>query len=446
VRVHVGLARLARGLRPRGALWRNGDFLRLWSAQTVSQFGSQISNLALPLAAILVLDATTFEVAALGVVEFLPFVLFTLPAGVWVDRLRRRSILVVADWGRAAALASIPVAYLSGALTLSQLYVVGFVTGTLTVFFDVAYQSYLPSLVERGQIGEGNSKLEVSRSAAQVAGPGLGGLLVGALSAPYAIAADAASFVGSALLMTAIKRVEELPATLAGSPRRMRAEIAEGLRYVFRHPLMRPMMLFVATSNFFTMLIFSILLVFAVRALHLSAATIGLIFSLGSLGTLAAALTATRIAGRFGIGRTLIVIAAAGGLAFVFIPLASGSHAFAFLVIAQLLFGFCALVTNIIAISLLQAITPDRLLGRMNASRRFVVWGVVPLGGLAGGALGSHLGLRETMWIGAVGASLAFLPMLFSPIRRVNETADAEEMVRGINAEFVLTSAGFPAP
>jgi MFS family permease len=246
--------------------------------------------------------------------------------------------------------------------------------------------------------------------------------------------------------MTAIKRVEELPATLAGSPRRMRAEIAEGLRYVFRHPLMRPMMLFVATSNFFTMLIFSILLVFAVRALHLSAATIGLIFSLGSLGTLAAALTATRIAGRFGIGRTLIVIAAAGGLAFVFIPLASGSHAFAFLVIAQLLFGFCALVTNIIAISLLQAITPDRLLGRMNASRRFVVWGVVPLGGLAGGALGSHLGLRETMWIGAVGASLAFLPMLFSPIRRVNETADAEEMVRGINAEFVLTSAGFPTP
>jgi len=421
----------------RGLLRRNRDFLRLWSAQTVSQFGSQVTSLALPLAAILVLDATTFEVAALGVVEFLPFVLFTLPAGVWVDRLRRRSILIVADWGRAAALASIPLAYVSGALTLGQLYVVGFVSGVLTVFFDVAYQSYLPSLVERGEIGEGNSKLETSRSAAQVAGPGAAGLLVGALSAPYAIALDAASFVGSALFMTAIKRVEELPPPV-GSRRRMRAEIAEGLGYVFRHPLMRPMMLFVATSNFFTTLVFSILLVFAVRVLHLSAATIGLIFSLGSLGTLTAALTATRIAARFGIGRTFIGIAAAGGFAFVFIPLASGSFAFAFLVIALLVFGFCALVANIIGISLLQAITPDRLLGRMNASRRFVVWGVIPLAGLAGGALGSHLGLRETMWIGAVGASLAFLPLLFSPIRLVKETEDAEELVREINAEFVL--------
>lgn len=409
----------------------------MWSAQTVSQFGSQVTNLALPLAAILVLDATTFEVAALGVVEFLPFVLFTLPAGVWVDRLRRRSILIVADWGRAAALASIPLAYVSGALTLSQLYVVGFMSGVLTVFFDVAYQSYLPSLVERGELGEGNSKLEISRSAAQVAGPGAAGLLVGALSAPYAIAADAASFVGSALFMIAIKRVEELPPALVGSRRRMRAEIAEGLRYVLRHPLMRPMMLFVATSNFFTTLVFSILLVFAVRVLHLSAATIGLVFSLGSLGSLTAALTATRIAGRFGIGRTLIGIAAVSGLAFVFIPLASGSFAFAFLVIALLVFGFCALVANIIGISLLQAITPDRLLGRMNASRRFVVWGVIPLAGLTGGALGSHLGLRETMWIGAAGASLAFLPLLFSPIRLVKETADAEELVRGINAAFL---------
>ena len=154
--------------RPRGLLWRNGDFLCLWSAQTVSEVGSQVTNLALPLAAILVLKASTFEVAALGVVEFLPFVLFSLPAGVWVDRLRRRSILIAADWGRAAALGSIPIAYVAGALTLGQLYAVGFVTGVLTVFFDVAYQSYLPSLVERDQIGEGNSKLEISRSAALV--------------------------------------------------------------------------------------------------------------------------------------------------------------------------------------------------------------------------------------------------------------------------------------
>jgi len=164
---------------PRGELWRNGDFLFLWSAQTVSEFGSQVTNLALPLAAIYVLKATTFEVAALGVVEFLPFVLFSIPPGVWVDRLRRRPIMIAADWGRGAALASIPLAYVAGALTLAQLYVVGFVAGALTVFFDVSYQSYLPSLVERDQIGDGNSKLQTSGSAAQVAGPGLAGLLVG---------------------------------------------------------------------------------------------------------------------------------------------------------------------------------------------------------------------------------------------------------------------------
>jgi MFS family permease len=422
--------------RPRGLLWQNGDFLRLWAAQSVSQFGSQVTNLALPLAAILVLKASTFEVAALSVVEFLPFVLFSLPAGVWVDRLRRRPILIAADWGRAAALASIPLAYVAGALTLGQLYAVGFVSGVLTVCFDVAYQSYLPSLVERDQIGEGNSKLEISRSTAQVAGPGLAGILVGAFSAPYAIALDAASFVGSALFMTAIKRIEELPASLAGSRRRMRAEIAEGLGYVFRHPLMRPMMLWVATSNFFTTTIFSILLVFAVRVLHLSAATIGLTFSLASLGTLAGALLATRITRTFGIGWTLIGTAAAGGFAFLLIPLASGSIAITLLVLAQLVFGFCAIVSNITGISLVQATTPDRLLGRMNASRRFVVWGVIPLGGLAGGALGSHLGLRETMWIGAAGASVAFLWLLSSPLRLIRVTADADDLVREINERF----------
>ena len=438
-------ADLSRWLRLHGPLWHNGDFLRLWSAQTVSEFGSQITGLALPLAAILVLRASTFEVAALGVVEFLPFVLFSLPAGVWVDRLRRRPILIAADWGRAVALASIPVAYLAGALTLGQLYAVGFITGLLTVFFDVAYQSYLPSLVNRDEIGEGNSKLEISNSTAQVAGPGLAGVLVGVFKAPYAIAVDAASFVGSALLMTAIKRVEDLPATLVGSRRRMRAEIWEGLGYVFRHPVMRPAMYWVAWSNFFGSVMFSIVLVFAVRTLHLSPYTIGLILSLASFGGLAGALTATRIGKRLGIGTTLIAMGATGGFVAILIPLASGSRAIPFLVIAQFVRGFCALVSNINGITLLQSITPDRLLGRMNASRRFVVWGVMPLGGLTGGALGSHLGLRETLWIGAVGSSFAFLPLLFSSVRQVNETADAEDMVREINAEFALRNSEEPA-
>ena len=198
-----------RSFWPTGGLWRHPDFLKLWSAETISVFGSQVGQLAMPLVAILVLDATAFEVAALGVVLFLPFILFTLPAGVWVDRLPRRPILIVGDFGRAALLATVPIAYFADALTLAQLFVVAFLVGTLQVFFDVAYQSYLPSIVEREQIIDGNSKLEISRSAAQVGGPGLGGVLVQVFTAPYAVLLDAFSFVGSGLFLLRIRKTEE---------------------------------------------------------------------------------------------------------------------------------------------------------------------------------------------------------------------------------------------
>jgi MFS family permease len=426
-------------LKPRGPLWRNGDFLRLWSAQTVSLFGSQISDLALPFVAILTLKATTFEVAALAVVDRLPFLVFTLPAGVWVDRLRRRPILIAADWGRGAALVSIPVAYAIGVLTLSQLYIVGFLTGTLTVFFDVAYQSYLPSLVERDQLADGNAKLETSRSAASVVGPGLAGVLIGVVKAPYAIAVDAASFVASALFMSRMQRAETAPAATAS--RRMRAEIIEGLRYILRHPITRPFIWFVATANFFTTMIFSIFLVFAVRDLHLTAATVGVIFSLASLGSLAGALYGGRISRALGVGPAMILEAALGGAPWILIPLASGSRAIPFLVIPQMLFGFFAVSFNVTGISLVQAITPDRMLGRMNASRRFFVWGVMPLGGLLGGALATQIGLRPTLWIGALGATVAFLPLLLSPVRHVARHEDAEKLVAKINEEFLESTA-----
>ena len=198
-------------LWPTGGLWRHRDFLNLWGAETVSQIGSQITGLALPLVAILVLDASAFQVALLGVIEFAPFILISLPAGVWVDRLRRKPILVTADLGRALLLGSIPVAHWLGLLTIWQLYVVGFVVGVLTVFFDVAYQSYLPSLVSRDQIIDGNSKLEISRSGAQLAGPGLAGGLVQALTAPIAVLVDAISFLASGLFLFGIKQEERAP-------------------------------------------------------------------------------------------------------------------------------------------------------------------------------------------------------------------------------------------
>jgi len=412
-----------------GPLWRNGDFLRLWSGQTISQFGSQISGLALPLLAILVLDASAFEVAALGVAEFLPFILFSLPAGAWVDRLRRRPILIVADWGRAVALASVPVAYVLDSLTITQLYIVGFVVGVFTVFFDVAYQSYLPSLVAREELTDANGKLEVSRSAAQTAGPGVAGVLIGVLTAPYAVLVDAISFLVSALFLSSIRLGESIESAANGKREPLRTEIADGLRFVLRHPIMRPSLVYVALVNFFSNVVFSVYLVYAVRDLDLSPTAIGLIGSIGNVGLLVGAIIAPRLGTRFGVGPVLIVVAAISGFSLWLIPLASERLVIPLLVASGVIFGFCAVVYNVVGISLMQAITPDRMLGRMTASRRFVVFGVIPLGMLAGGALGTTIGLRETMWIGAVGSSLCFLALFASPIRQVRTVADAEQLV-----------------
>jgi MFS family permease len=406
---------------PGGPLWRHSDFLRLWGAQTVSQFGTQVTLLALPLVAILVLEASTFEVAVLGAMDFLPFLLFALPAGVWVDRLPRRPILVLADLGRALALLTVPIAAFSDALTIWQLYAVGFTAGTLTVFFDVAYQSYLPALVEREHLVDGNAKLEVSRSAAQIGGPGIAGVLVHVLTAPYALLVDAVSFIWSALLVFRIHTSEPRPERSAESS--MRREIAEGLRYILRDPRWRPISAYIASSNFFFNVAYSIFLVYAARELELSPLAIGIMLGLGGFGWLIGALVASRVSGRLGPGPTTVVAAIASGPPLLLIPLAPQSFPIPFIVLAEVLSGVAIVLFNINAISLMQALTPPRLLGRMNASRRFVVWGTLPLGALVGGALGTAIGLRPTLVVGAIGASFCFIPMLFSPLRGIRELA-----------------------
>jgi MFS family permease len=411
-------------LWPTGGLWRHGDFLKLWSAETISQFGTQVSLLAIPFVAVVVLDASTFQVAALGVVDFLPFILFTLPAGVWVDRLRRRPILIAGDFGRAVLLASIPIAYAMDALTLGQLYVVGFLVGICTVFFDVAYQSYLPALVERRQIIDGNSKLEISRSAAQIGGPGFAGLLIQAITAPYAVLVDAVSFLGSGLFFFRIRRHEEPPVAHAANGERtsLWTELKEGLRFVLGNANLRAQAGCTASSNFFSNVSFAIIIVFLVRELGLSAGVVGLSLSLGSVGSLIAAFTATRISGRFGIGPTTIGVGLLWGPATLLIAFApAGNEAIPFLVFSQLVLGFAIVVYNIVQVSYRQAICPPRLQGRMNSTMRFIVWGTIPLGGLVGGLLGSTIGLRETIAVGAVGSGLSFLWIVFSPQRHLRE-------------------------
>jgi MFS family permease len=407
-------------LWPSGGLWRHGDFLKLWSAETISQFGSQVSNLAIPFVAILALDATAFEVAALGTVLFMPFILFTLPAGVWVDRWPRRPILIVGDFGRAALLATIPLAYVADVLTLVQLFVVAFLYGICTVFFDVAYQSYLPSLVEREQIIEGNSKLEVSRSAAQIAGPGIGGVLVQLLTAPYAVLVDAMSFLGSGLFILRIRdRVEQHVAEARERRPKLWPELKEGLRFVLGNPYLRAQAGCTATSNFFFSFGFSIVLVYFVRVLDLSPGVIGVVLSIGSIGSMAAAITTGRLTGRFGVGPTTLAAAFLQGPAMLLIALAPVDTPIPLLVVSGLVTGFVIVVYNINQVSFRQAICPERLQGRMNSVMRFIVWGTIPLGNLSGGAFATWVGLRETIVIGAIGAGSAFLWILFSPMRSV---------------------------
>jgi len=412
--------------RPAG-LWLHRDFRSLWAAETISVFGTGISQLALPLVAVITLEASAFEVALLGVVEFLPFILISLPAGVWVDRMRRKPILVTADIGRALLLASIPAAYWLDILTIWQLYVVGFVVGILTVFFDVAYQSYLPSLVARDQLVEGNSKLEISRSAAQLASPGLAGVLVEAVRAPGTVLLDAISFFLSAIFLFRIRAEERSPtrAERQAGPG-MKEEVKEGLRWVFGNPYLRWIAASTATFNFFGNIIFAVYLVYAVRTLDIRPGVLGLIFTISSIGYLSGALLANRLSRRFGVGPT-IIIGAAGSVATLLLAVAPESNPIPFLIAAQAISGMGVPIYNITQVSFRQAITPERIQGRMNSVMRFIVWGVMPLGSLLGGALASWVSLRFAIWVGAIGMSLAVLPVLLSPVRTLREMPEPVE-------------------
>jgi len=409
-----------------GGLWRHRDFMKLWGGETVSKLGSQVSLLAIPLIAITVLKASTFEVGLLSAVEFAPFILVALHAGVWVDRLAKRPVLMVADAGRFVALLSIPVAYELGGLTLGQLYLVSFVTGVLTVFFDVVYQSYLPVLVERDQLTDGNGKLATSESAAQVAGPGLAGGLIELVGSPLAILVDAASFAVSGLAILLIKKAEPAPEQPSGDRRRTRTEIAEGLRYVLGHALLRPQACCTASSNLFSSMGMAVATLFMVRKLGLSAGLIGLTFSVGSVGVLAGALLSGRVTRRVGLGAAVVGSMAVCGFGMLLLPLATKADPLPWLVAGIFVSSFGQPIYNINQVSLRQAITPRRLQGRMNASMRFMVWGTMPLGSLIGGVLGTVIGLRPTLWVAGIGGSLAFLWVFFSPVRTLR-SIPAEE-------------------
>jgi len=433
--------------RPSGALWSHPDFMKMWTGQSISEFGSQISQLAIPLLAAVSLHASAFQFSLLGVVGFLPFIIFALPAGVWVDRLRRRQILIVGDAARAVLLALIPVLWATHTLRMWQLLLLQFVIGIFTVFFDVAYQSYLPALIEREHLVDGNSKLQLTVSVAQVAGPSAAGGLIAAITAPYAILADAVSFVVSTLFMVTMRHRETPPKHDDETPRpKMWPQVKEGLHWVVGHRWLRAIAACTGSSNFFSSLLFAIAVLYMVRTLQLSAFEIGVVFAVGSAGSIAGALVSNRLNTILGVGRTIVatsILFSIGGLAY---PLAPKSFPLPLLMLGQALFGFGGVAYNITQVSLRQAITPERLQGRMNAAMRWIIWGTIPLGSLAGGAIATWWGLRTALWVGAIGGLVPFLPVALTSVRTIREMPRPVDEPTPFEAELLGGLEPEPSP
>ena len=408
------------------SLWRHADFRKLWAAATISVMGSQVTLFAVPFIALTMLQASVFQVSLLTAIEMLPFLLFTLPAGAWLDRVRRRPVLVAADIGRAVALLSIPAAHFAGSLSIGQLFVVAFVTGTFTAFFDIADQSFLPELIERDDLVDGNARLQISYSAAQIGGPVLAGNLIAVIAAPIAIVVDALSFVVSGGLISAIKKRESKPERVLddrGRPTSLRTEIAAGLRYVLGDRYLRPIAGCTGTSNLFGAALFSIFPVLIWRELELPPAFFGTVVGLASFGFLAGAALSSRLPKTLGIGPTIIVSAALSCPAYVLVTLTPPDLFWAAITIftGWFVVGLSQVIYNVAQISLRQSITPLAMQSRMNATMRFIVWGTIPIGSLLGGVLATLLGVRVALMIAAFGSFASILFVVFSPLRTLRD-------------------------
>lgn len=397
------------------------DFRLLLAGAATGQLGAQVTLVALPLVAVLELDAPAFQVGLLTAAETAAFLLVGLPAGALTDRMRKRPLMIRADLVRAVAMASVPAAALADVLTMVQLYVVALVTGVATVFFDVAHQSYLPQILPRDQLVAGNGALETVRSTAQVTGPGVGGGLVQLVGAQFAVVVDVIGYVLSALFLRRIEQVEEAPepAAAGGSLRR---EIGEGVRFVFGHPLLRVIAFTTGLANFSMAVLMATQTVHLVRVVGLEAGGLGLVLSASAVGGLLGALCAGRLAARLGQARVILLSVLATGPFALLWPLSGHGFAGAALFAAGSgVVSFGAVVYNVAQVSFRQGLCPPRLLGRMNATLRFLMWGTLPLGALLGGALAQSYGSRTALAWCAVGILAVPLPLLFSPLRRMRD-------------------------
>ncbi|MBV7334396.1 MFS transporter [Chloroflexi bacterium TSY] len=399
-------------------LWHNSSFLRLWIAQAISNAGSQITNVALPLTAVLILGATPTQMGLLGMANSLPNLLFGLPAGVWVDRTRRRPILVGSDLGRALLLGSIPLAAWLGHISFMHLWLVAFLAGILTVFFQIASISILPSIVPKEQLVEANSKLSLSDSVISIAGPGIAGGLVQFFSAPKAIVIDAVSYILSAVALRRLETKEALPTR---KPKTIWHEVGEGIYELIRTPLLKVLTITSALGMLAGALQNTVQLLFFANELNFSPATIGFVLAAGGIGTLSGAASAGWLAYRLRAGTILALgksIWIVGSLLIVFAGL--GGNAFVYVIAGQAVVGFGMSIYFVNQVSLRQVITSVALLGRVTAARRFVLFGMAVFGAALGGFLGEVVGLRLTLLIGTAALTGELLLIILSPIRHAH--------------------------
>ena len=401
-------------------LWKNPDFVKLWFGQTVSYFGNGITGIALPLTAVLILAATPVQMGILGALDGVSVLVISLLAGVWVDRVRRRPLLIATDLGRAFILSTIPLAALLGVLRIWQLYIVAALAGMLTVIFTVASSAYLPSLIPQESLVEGNSKLGMSDALAEIGGPAVAGPLVQLFSAPFAIVFDALSFLFSACCLGLIHMPEPHPTTLKQS-KSIWSDLIEGLRLVLKNPILRSLAGSAGIFSFFGNFVGALYALYVIRQIGAPPIFLGLLVAAGGLSALLGAIIAERVIRRFGLGRTVGIGLFMYGATGLLIPLAGGSVTFALtlLFLSQFLGDASISIYFIAEVSLRQSLVPSNLLGRTNASMQFLSQGVAPIGALLAGILGAMIGLRLTIFIGVLGVMLAGILLLLSPVRKM---------------------------
>ncbi len=406
----------ARRLVP--ALLREPSFRRFWFGQTISMFGDQVTGLALPVVAVVSLGAEATQMGLLVAVGLLPHLLFSLPAGVWLDRVRhRRRLMIFMDLGRALAIVSIPVAFWLHWLSLPLLFVIFFAVGTLSVVFDIAWNTLFVAIAKREQYVEANSLLNISRSLSSVGGPALGGLLIQVFSAPIALVADALSFVGSAFFLT---RVHAIEAPIEHDPSSIRSQLAVGLTFLVRDPIIRPSVLSVATMNLFNYGFQGLFVLYVLKYLLVEPGVLGIALGVGAVGSVLGALISARVGRRIGIGPAWVAGLIIFPAALILVPVAGPdlpmAAILALLFAAEFVSGFGVMILDINGSAMLFARTPDRIRGRANGAFRFVNMGVRPIGAVIGGVLGGVFGVRETLLVVTVAQLLGVLWLIGSPI------------------------------